>query len=149
MSKSHFIPCLKFQNSPPNLCHQESVSNHGGFVTFSQKAVKSCTLTIVSPSDDSWGLCCDISSSNRKFYRRRKNRLLNCRDKGQTKISLVSELSESWVNITPNTKLCGVVRDNMFYQDGNKYKEIKWSEYTPKGKTSVGAILGKEINILN
>ena len=70
-------------------------------------------------------------------------------DKGQTKICLVSELSESWVNITPNTKLCGVVRDNMFYQDGNKYKEIKWSEYTPKGKTSVGAILGKEINILN
>jgi hypothetical protein len=70
-------------------------------------------------------------------------------DKGQTKVSLVSELSESWVNITPNTKLCGVVRDNMFYQDGNKYKEIKWSEYTPKGKTSVGAILGKEINILN
>lgn len=70
-------------------------------------------------------------------------------DKGQAKVCLVSEISESWVNITPGTVHCGAVRENMFYCDGGKYKEVKWSEYSPKGKTSVGAILGKEISILN
>ena len=70
-------------------------------------------------------------------------------DKGQTKVCKVSEIGESWVNITPNTQHCGLVHDNMFYCDGGKYKEIKWDEYSLKGKTSVGAILGKEISILN